>query len=242
MLLALDTATRQVSLALHDGQTLQAETTWQSANNHTLELAPQVGLLLRRAGLDASKLRGVAVALGPGSYTGLRIGLGFAKGLALAQNLALIGVGTYEALLRAQPPRPEPVVAVLRAGRGRVLAARFQWTTKRHQWQPLDTAQVYTWPDLIATLQTATYICGEVDADGADLLRARRGLVTVAGPAQSLRRAGYLAEIGWERLRANTGLGAEAASRLAPIYASGPAGNAPAAPTPEDGPAPATAP
>ena len=241
MLLALDTATRLISLALHDGQAVQAETTWQSANNHTLELAPQGGLLLRRAGLDAGKLRGVAVALGPGSYTGLRIGLGFAKGLALAQNLALIGVGTYEALLRAQPPRPEPLVAVLQAGRGRVLAARFQWQAKGHHWQPTDSAQVYTWPDLIASFQTATYLCGEVDAAGAELLRAKRSLVTVAGPAQSLRRAGFLAEIGWERLRSNTGLGADAASRLAPIYASGPA-STPPAPAPESGTTPTAAP
>jgi hypothetical protein len=63
-----------------------------------------------------------------------------------------------------------------------------------------------------------------VDPAGAEALRARRGLVTVAGAAMSLRRAGFLAEIGWERLRANTGLGAEQASRLAPIYASSPAG------------------
>jgi tRNA A37 threonylcarbamoyladenosine modification protein TsaB len=54
MLLALDTATRLISLALHDGQALLAESTWQSANTHTIELAPQVALLLRRAGLDAS--------------------------------------------------------------------------------------------------------------------------------------------------------------------------------------------
>jgi tRNA threonylcarbamoyladenosine biosynthesis protein TsaB len=227
MLLALDTATRLISLALHDGQAVLSESTWQTANNHTLELAPQVALLLRRAGLDASKLRGVVVALGPGSYTGLRIGLGFAKGLSLAQNLALIGVGTYEALLRAQPPRPEPVVAVLQAGRGRVLAARFQWQARGHHWQALDTPQVCTWTELAESIQAAAYVCGEVDTAGSEALRGKRGLVTLAGPAQSLRRAGYLAEIGWERVRANSGLGTEQASRLAPIYASGPAGAAP---------------
>jgi tRNA threonylcarbamoyladenosine biosynthesis protein TsaB len=227
MLLALDTATRLISLALHDGQTLLAESTWQSANTHTLELAPQVALLLRRAGLEAARLRGVAVALGPGSYTGLRIGLGFAKGLALAQGLALLGVGTYEALLRAQPPRAEPVVAVLQAGRGRVLAARYQWQAKPRQWQMLAEPHIYTWAGLAESIQTPSYVCGEIDAAGAAQLRARRGLVTLASPAQSLRRAGYLAEIGWERLRATGGANPEAASRLAPIYASSPAGSMP---------------
>lgn len=225
MLLALDTATRLISLALHDGQVLLAESTWQTANTHTLELAPQVALLLRRAGLDASKLRAVAVAQGPGSYTGLRIGLGFAKGLALAQNLALIGVGTYEALLRAQPPRPEPVVAVLQAGRGRLLAARYQWQARPRAWQPLAPAHVITWAELVASIETPCYVCGEVDPAGAEQLRAKRSLVTVAGPALSLRRAGFLAELGWERLRANVGLTAADAGRLAPIYAGGPAGS-----------------
>ena len=240
MLLALDTATRLISLALHDGQAVVAESTWHSANTHTVELAPQVALLLRRAGLDASKLRGVAVALGPGSYTGLRIGLGFAKGLALAQNLALVGVGTYEGLLRAQAPRPEPVLAVLQAGRGRVLAARFQWRAKARRWEPLDSARVVIWADLAASIETATFVCGEVDPAGAEQLRARRGLVTLASAAQSLRRAGYLAEIGWERLRAGNGT-ADDTSRLAPIYASGPDGAAAPADKPEPAPGPAGA-
>ena len=234
MLLALDTATRQISLALHDGQAIVAESTWQSANTHTLELAPQVALLLRRSGLDAGKLRGVVVAQGPGSYTGLRIGMGFGKGLALAQNLALIGVGTYEPLLRAQPPRPEPVAAVLQAGRGRVLAARYQWQARGRAWQPLEPARVVTWAELIASIESATYVCGEIDPAGAELLRAKRSLITVAGPALSLRRAGFLAEIGWERLRANQSVSAADGARLAPIYASGPEG-----PAAEPAPAPA---
>ncbi len=242
MLLALDTATRLISLALHDGQTIAAESTWHSANNHTLELAPQVALLLRRAGLEAGKLRGVAVTIGPGSYTGLRIGLGFAKGLALAQNLALVGVGTYEPLLRAQAPRPEPVLAVLQAGRGRVLAARYQWQAKRREWTVLDNPRVLTWAELVEGIQAATFVCGEIDAAGAEQLRAKRALITLATPAQSLRRAGYLAEIGWERLRANGGASPQDPSRLSPIYASGPAGSEPPPPAAPAQPAPAAAP
>ena len=92
MLLALDTATRNISLALHDGQAVLAEQTWRSAQHPTAELAPQVALLLLRAGLQPAGLQAVAVAIGPGSYTGLRIGLGLAKGLALAQAIPLVGV------------------------------------------------------------------------------------------------------------------------------------------------------
>ena len=113
MLLAIDTATRLISLALHDGQTVAAESTWQTDQYHTAELAPQAALLLRRAGVEPSQLQAMAVAIGPGSYTGLRIGLGFAKGLALAQGVPLVGVPTLDGLMRAQPQRAERALALL---------------------------------------------------------------------------------------------------------------------------------
>ena len=83
MLLAIDTATRMPSLALYDGERVLAEETWRSANNHTVELAPALVRALERQRVSPSELRGIAVALGPGSFTGLLIGLGVAKGLAL---------------------------------------------------------------------------------------------------------------------------------------------------------------
>jgi tRNA threonylcarbamoyladenosine biosynthesis protein TsaB len=232
MLLAVDTATRLISLALHDGQTVAAESTWHTAGHHTVELAPQVALLLRRAGTDASRLKGLAVAIGPGSYTGLRIGLGFAKGLALAQSIPLVGVSTFEALMRAQAPRRELAVAVLEAGRGRVSAARYRWNEQRRRWDLFAAARVLDWPALAASIEQPTYVCGEIDAHGAEALRerTRRGLAFLATPAHNLRRAGFLAEIGWERLRAPAEAAdavANAASRLAPIYGSTPEGAPP---------------
>ncbi len=247
MLLALDTATRLISIALHDGQNLAAESTWQSGAYHTVELAPQVALLLRRAGLEPGQLRGVAVAIGPGSYTGLRIGLGFAKGLSLANNLPLLGVPTLDILMRAQPPRAEHALALLQAGRGRVSVGPYQWSARAFRWQAAGEVRVLDWPSLAQELlvaTTPTYVVGEIDAAGAELLRPLRGRVLLASPALGLRRAGFLAELGWERLRA----GPDDASRLAPAYggqlqgAVPPAGAALPAPPPLPGALPAVAP
>ena len=83
MLLAIDTATRVPSLALYDGERVVAEETWRSANGHTVELVPGLVRVLERQRVSPAELKGIAVALGPGSFTGLRIGLGIAKGLAL---------------------------------------------------------------------------------------------------------------------------------------------------------------
>ena len=221
MLLAIDTATRQISLALHDGASVVAESTWRSTNNHTVELAPNTALMLRRAGLEPGHLRGIAVALGPGSYTGLRIGLGLAKGLALAHTLPLLCVPTFEILMRAQSPREEHVIAAIYAGRGRISAQAYRWA--KRGWTPAGETHVLDWAALAADIGEPTFICGEVDGAGIEQLRKLKAKVTLASPAQSLRRAGYLAEIGWERMRASPPL-MDDPNTLAPIYGGQPEG------------------
>ncbi len=219
MLLALDTATRQLSLAMHDGQGLVAEASWRTADYHTAELAPQVALLLRRAGLTPEQLKGVALALGPGSYTGLRIGLGLAKGLALAHHLPLIGVPTFDIVMRAVAPRDERVMALVPAGRGRVSLGVYHWGGKA--WKRDGDVRLLDWTSLAAEISQPTFICGEWDGAGWEHLHALRGRATVAAPADCLRRAGYLADIGWERLRRGQ---VDDPATLAPIYGGLPDG------------------
>jgi tRNA threonylcarbamoyladenosine biosynthesis protein TsaB len=123
MLLAIDTATRHASVALYreadagadaPGGVL-AEYTWYSANRHSVQLAPTVDEMLRRQGLSAMDLTAVGVALGPGSFTGLRIGVSVAKGLCLALGIPIVGVPTLDAM--AYAPRSRlPVWAFWRPG------------------------------------------------------------------------------------------------------------------------------
>ncbi len=120
MLLAVDTSTRWIGLALYDGSQVLAEDVWQSQNHHTVELAPAVASLLRRTESGAAGLSALAVALGPGSFTSLRIGLGLVKGMALALHLPLIGVPTLDILAASQPVQDWPLATVLQAGRGRI--------------------------------------------------------------------------------------------------------------------------
>lgn len=224
MILALDTATRQISLALHDGRRLLAEHTWRVGQTHSVELAPQAALMLRGAEVAPGALAGVAVALGPGSYTALRIGLGFAKGLALAHNLALYGVPTFEIILRPLRPeaglrRAERALALLQAGRGRAVAGVFAWDG--HDWAAEGPVRVVEWAALADELRAPILVCGEWEAAPPELLRAWRsgGRALFEAPAHALRRAGYLAEIGWER-RAHGQ--ADDALSLAPLYAASP--------------------
>ncbi|NIM94159.1 MAG: tRNA (adenosine(37)-N6)-threonylcarbamoyltransferase complex dimerization subunit type 1 TsaB [Anaerolineales bacterium] len=198
MLLALDTATRAIGVALHSGDELLAEHTWVSRGYHTVQLSPEIALMLRRANCSPSDLTAVAVARGPGSFTGLRIGMALAKGMALAHHLRMIAVPTLDILAGSQPPREEPMFAVLQAGRGRIAAVWYNWSPTG--WEAEDEAETMTWEDVIASLEEETYICGEIDRDGLTVLR-EEPLAIIASPALSLRRPGILAELAWSRMR-----------------------------------------
>lgn len=204
MLLAIDTATRVISLALHDGERIVAESSWETANHHTVELAPAVQAMLTRAGLESRQLTAIAVALGPGSFTGLRIGLGFAKGLATSLNLPLLGIPTLHILTAAQPSQAERLMAVLQAGRGRVCAQAFHW--EDGGWTADGDPIIQSWDALLESQAEAgpLVISGEIDAGGAKTLAEAQQAgqpVTIAPAADRLRRAGFLADLAWARLR-----------------------------------------
>lgn len=216
MLLALDTATRMAGFALYDqkrGRVL-GEETWYSANNQTVELMPRLVHLLDLQGVRPRDLSGLAVSLGPGSFTGLRIGLGIAKGLAAAAKLSLVGIPTLDALAHPQMLQRKPIVAVVQAGRKRICVARYV----RHQgrWRRRGPYELTTLAKLCDQIEQKTRFCGELDAQDAEFVRGRVGdLASIASPAASLRRAAFIAELGWERLARGD---ADDAATLSPIY------------------------
>ena len=200
MLLAIDSATGHVRLALHDGREVLAEHSWQGDNRHNVALPPMAERMLARVDRELTAL---AVACGPGSFTGLRIGVAFAKGLATARQLPLVGVRTTDILAASLPACPGHVLLVLlAAGRGRLIVAGY----RRHggRWRARGEARLMEVADLRRSINRPALIAGELDAAGYDVLqRAQRdgAPLRLASPSCSLRRAGFLAEIALERLR-----------------------------------------
>ncbi len=188
MILAIDTATRSVSLALHDGQQVRAELTWQTADHHTVELTPALHNLLRQAGAAPRDLTALAVTLGPGSYTGLRIGMSLAKGLALAASppLPLFGAPTLDVVAVAQPHLAGQLCAVAQAGRGRVNAGFYRWSERG--WQTAEPPFITTWEALRELLPGPTQVAGEIDERGREALSAPGCPAIVASAALGLRR------------------------------------------------------
>lgn len=212
VLLAIDTATKSIGLALHNGSELLAEHFWVTRGFHTVELAPEIALMLRRANRSVADLTAIAVAKGPGSYTGLRIGMALAKGLVLAHNLQLVGISTLDIIARSQPPSDSKMFTVIQAGRKRISGVWYEhgpagWKV---QGEPLNLS----WEELIGLIESDTIICGEVDNAGRSAL-AEIASVDITLPAQSVRRPGILAELGWEKMREGD---VDDPAALAPIY------------------------
>lgn len=214
MILAIDTATDWIGLALHDGATVLAEAGWRSRRMQTVELAPAVVELWRRAGVSPTDLMAVAVAIGPGSYTGLRVGLALAKGIALGQNLPLIGVPTLDIVAAAINRLDTDLVIVAEAGRTRLWAGQYQWSDKSG-WEAAGEPVLVTWDELLDRLQVPVAFAGEISAAATKLIRRANRSAIIVPPSQSMRRAAILAEIGWQRWKRKK---VSHADDLAPAY------------------------
>lgn len=213
MLLAVDTSTAWIGLALYDGTRVLGEMTWQSKNHHTVELAPGIQELLNRCGVRNTDLEALGVATGPGSFTSLRIGLALVKGLALAIRIPVVGVPTLDILAAAQPTRVAQLAALLQAGRGRM--ALVWYDLRDGGWRARGEPQMTTAEELVLQLNQPTLVVGEMSASERQILARRRKNAILASPAQCLRRPSYLAEIAWERWQAGQ---VDQVASLAPVY------------------------
>ncbi len=212
MLLAVDTSTAQVGLAVYDGSQVISEYAWRSSQRHTVELAPAIAELLRRCGLTMESVQALGVALGPGSFTSLRVGLSLVKGLALSRHLPLVGIPTLDILAAAQPLSRFPLAAVLQAGRGRLALGWYK--RSKNGWQAKGPARVVTVEALIEEVKSPVLVCGEFTAGERNKL-SQKPEIDLASPARSVRRPAVLAELAWARWQAGN---ADDEATLAPIY------------------------
>lgn len=124
--LALDTATRSCSVAVAIDGKPAAEVTTLSNRTHSLHLMGMIRDVLALAELGLKDIDGFAVTIGPGSFTGLRIGISTAKGLAFAAGKPCVGVSSLEALASVCLPWPDRICVLMDARKGEVYTAVYQ--------------------------------------------------------------------------------------------------------------------
>ena len=186
--LGIETATASQSVALLQDQEILAEASWSGADTRGGKLLPMVDSVLRKAGLVPGSIDAIAVSVGPGSFTGVRVGLATAKGLALGTNAFLVGVSTLEALAAGYDMlRKGTLCALLYAGRGEVYAAMYG-RGDDSELKPICPESVLS-PEEVASRALAL-IKGEIHliGDGVDRYRDRleaafqgRGRITDEG-------------------------------------------------------------
>lgn len=212
-LLALETATRSLSVAVLRGGECVAEETATAGRSAAEVLLPAIDRLLDRAGLDPGGLGGFAISVGPGSFTGLRVGIATLKGLAFGSDIPVAAVSTLAALARGAPEGEGPVVALLDARRGEVYAAAFR--ARGAEPDPRLPEGVYTPAELAARLDAGCVLVGEEAERRARALRDRGLEVRVSAARLEAPRARDVGALGILCLARGGGVAVEA---LVPRY------------------------
>ncbi len=189
MLLAIDTSNEWTGVAFWDSNGLRAEATWMSGRQHTEQVPAQIDLLARHIGIVQSDLTVVAIATGPGSWAGLRSGMSLAKAIAVGRGIPLIGIPSLDSLAQSQRGRAGVVIAVVRLGRDRFAAARYEDTPDGRVRK--GEIMAYSLAEL-AELAVDAVLVGDIPPS----------LETHAGAASVVdrqRRVPYLAQQAWTR-------------------------------------------
>ena len=212
MLLAVDTSNEWMGLAIYDGKQVIGERAWRSSQHHTIELAPAIQDLLTSNNSKMENITAVGVAIGPGSFTSLRVGLALAKGIVFARDIPLIGIPTLDILAQAQPESNLPLAVAIGAGRGRYALGWYK--NIRGAWQAEGAARVVSVEALKDEVASPSVVCGEFTGEVRQEIESNKN-AQLTSPEDSQRKPAVLAKLAWARFQNGD---VDDAASLAPIY------------------------
>lgn len=206
-LLAVETSSLAGGVALLDDEAVRGEYGLDVRVTHSERLMPAIDRLLRDAGWRPEDLEGLAVAVGPGSFTGLRIGLSAVKGLALALGVPVAPVPTLDAMAAVLPYATLPVCPVLDARKGEVYCSLYRWEEDhmRREWDYLALA-----PTALARRLTEPVLLLGDGAGAVDSVHAR-----LAPPHRRRPSAAAVGVLGLDLMRRGASV---PATDLLPLY------------------------
>lgn len=215
VLLAVESSGRTPSAALLRGEEVVAEEQGTPGRTGAESLLPCVDAVLRRAGVSVDGIEAFAVSIGPGSFTGLRVGVSTVKGLAFGGRTPVAPVPTLAALARGAGVQDDVVVALLDARRDEFYAAAFRLEGDGRQPLALEPREgVYTLDELAARLPAECRLAGDGVPLCGDRLRGLAGAGVHLGPADD-PHARDVGALGQRVLAARGGVGAD---ELVPRY------------------------
>ncbi len=218
-LLALETATDTCGVALLHTDEVIAEAHLHRPRVHAERLTPLVEDVCRHADVEPDAFDAVAVSMGPGSYTGLRIGVSTAKGWALATDAHLVGVptlGAYAAQLRPMAEIDDVICPLFDARRDEVYAAAYRKTTDGlEEYAPTKALTVNALPDWLGSVEGRLWLLGDGAAKSRDALASMGTAQTILPPDVVSPSAAWVARRGKQRLDAH---GPDDLDSFEPLY------------------------
>lgn len=214
ILLTIQTASAAGGLAISDGESLLAEINLDVRKTPTEWLLQAIEDLLAKAAIARGDLDAIGVVRGPGSFTGLRVGLATAKGLALAAGCPLLGVSALQCLAMQLPFTSLPVCALLDARKQEVYAALFNWEAGYPH--PLGEERVIKPEKLLAEITGETLFIGTGALVYRSLIvRQLAGRAHFVPAFLNLPRAAAAAALAWHEWQAGRTCSAD---ELLPVY------------------------
>jgi len=181
--LAIETATSRPSMAVLNDQELLGYVECESSRSLTPQIIPAIDQLLRKASLDIADLEAMAVSIGPGTFTGLRVGLATMTAFRLTLGIPLVGVPTLEGLAWNLPHSDVPILSTVSIRADMVYWGLFRW--QQDQLICLQGEQMGTFSDVCADLTQPTVVLGDGLARSLYGLESHDGLL-LEGPSEAL--------------------------------------------------------
>ncbi|MBL7068417.1 MAG: tRNA (adenosine(37)-N6)-threonylcarbamoyltransferase complex dimerization subunit type 1 TsaB [Candidatus Omnitrophica bacterium] len=125
-ILAIETSTRNLSIAVADENSILAEYKGDSVLRHSQDLIPNIEILLKKTGLGLADIDCFAVSIGPGSFTGLRVGVSIIKGLNMVTNIPIVTVPTLDVIACNVLDTPTPICVILDAKKKNIYSSLYR--------------------------------------------------------------------------------------------------------------------
>ena len=213
-ILAIDTSTRTLSLALAKND--QVVTYRNEALNRRMAdaMMPRVVRFLEKNGLNLKKIDAYIVGLGPGSFTGLRVGLAAVKGMAFGLDTPVIGISSLDAIAGTVGATDSEICVITDAKRGLLYCARYEWRDDRPE--RVGDYQLKPWAEIKKETKKPVVFAGDgVDLHHKEIIAAFGKPAVLSGSKYRLPQARFLARLGWAILQAG---GHDDIAALEPLY------------------------
>lgn len=197
--LAIETSSRIGSVALVEDGKVLAEETFPHGLQHAARIIPAIDDLCRRFSRTSQELREIYVSAGPGSFTGLRIGITLAKTLAFATGAAIVAVPSVRVLVENAPDDAENVVIVLDAKRDQIFTATFQ--RSNGQWIERQPARLDSLKNALAESPRPVHLLGEGIPYHQQFIPKQDSKIHMVEDSRWRPRADVVAKIGWTMAR-----------------------------------------